>query len=200
MDLQQRIEQFEKMAQADPSNELGHFGLGKAYLEAGRDEDAARSLRRTIELNPNHSAAFASLATAERRRGRRDEALAVLREGYRIAQLRGDMMPAREMAGMLTELGEPPAEAPATPTSPSSAAEAPEGFRCTRCGSPTGAMKDAPMRGPLGAQIHASACEKCWREWIGMGTKVINEFRLDMTDPRAQQIYNDHLREFLCIS
>lgn len=200
MDAQQRIEQFEKMAQADPTNELGHFSLGKAYLDAARPADAVASLRRTIELNPNHSAAYLALATAERRRGREDEALAVLREGYRIAQTRGDMMPAREMAVMLTELGSPPAEAPApaVPTAPS--AEGAAGFRCARCGSPKNAMSEPPMRGSLGAKIHASVCGPCWREWIGMGTKVINELRLDMTDPRAQQIYNDHLREFLCIS
>ena len=200
MDVQQRIEQFEKMAQADPSNELGHFSLGKAYLEAGRHEEAAASLRRTIELNANHSAAYVALAKAERLRTRDEEAIAVLTEGYRIAQMRGDLMPAREMATMLTELGKPPAEAATTPPSESSVAEGPDGFRCSRCGSPRGAMSEQPMRGPMGAKIHSSVCESCWREWIGMGTKVINELRLDMTDPRAQQIYNDHLREFLCIS
>lgn len=200
MNVQQRIEQFQKMTQADPSNELGHFSLGKAYLDAERYEDAAQALRRAIELNGNHSAAFALLGTAERRRGRNDEALAVLREGYRVAQARGDMMPAREMAGMLTELGEPPPVSAPTPARESASADGPAGFRCSRCGSPKNAMPDPPMRGPLGAKIHASVCGPCWREWIGMGTKVINELRLDMTDPRAQQVYNDHLREFLNVN
>jgi Fe-S cluster biosynthesis and repair protein YggX len=199
MNLQQRIEQFEKMTQADPSNELGHFSLGKAYLDGERFAEAATALRRAIELNANHSAAFALLATAERRRGRNGEALAVLREGYRVAMARGDMIPAREMAAMLTELGEPPAASPA-PAVKSASTDGPAGFKCSRCGSPRNAMPDPPMRGPLGARIHASVCAACWREWIGMGTKVINELRLDMTDPRAQQVYNEHLREFLSIS
>ena len=30
-----RIEQFRKMADADPENELGHFSLGRALFDAG---------------------------------------------------------------------------------------------------------------------------------------------------------------------
>jgi len=30
-----RLEQFKKMAADDPNNELGHFSLGRAYLDAG---------------------------------------------------------------------------------------------------------------------------------------------------------------------
>jgi Fe-S cluster biosynthesis and repair protein YggX len=114
------------------------------------------------------------------------------------------MMPAREMAAMLTELGEappaPPAPAPTAASPATTSTGGPAGFRCARCGSPTNAMPDPPMRGPLGVKIHASVCGPCWREWIGMGTKVINELRLDMTDPRSQQVYNEHLREFLSIA
>jgi Flp pilus assembly protein TadD len=31
-----RIAQFEKMASADPTNEMAHFSLGNAYLQTGR--------------------------------------------------------------------------------------------------------------------------------------------------------------------
>ena len=34
-DTASRIEQFKKMAEADPTNELGHFSLGRAYLPIG---------------------------------------------------------------------------------------------------------------------------------------------------------------------
>ena len=45
-DLEQRIAQFENMAQADPDNEMAHFSLGNAYLQArprGRGRRAACS-------------------------------------------------------------------------------------------------------------------------------------------------------------
>jgi predicted Zn-dependent protease len=48
-----RIEQFKKMAEADPNNELGHFSLGKAYLDAGQTAGAIQSLQRSLDLNPN---------------------------------------------------------------------------------------------------------------------------------------------------
>ena len=56
-----RIEQFKNMTEADPENELGHFSLGKAYLDAGQFDDAAASLRRVLELNAEFSKAYALL-------------------------------------------------------------------------------------------------------------------------------------------
>ena len=39
-----RLEQFQKMAHDDPSNEVAHFSLGREYLAAGRnDETRSRS-------------------------------------------------------------------------------------------------------------------------------------------------------------
>ena len=32
----ERIERFRTMAEADPQNELGHFSLGRALMDAGR--------------------------------------------------------------------------------------------------------------------------------------------------------------------
>ena len=52
-DIHTRIDQFKKMATDDPNNELGHFSLGRAYLEAGIYDNAATSFERVIEINPN---------------------------------------------------------------------------------------------------------------------------------------------------
>ena len=45
--------------------------------------------------------------------------------------------------------------------------------------------------------IYNSTCADCWREWIGMGTKVINEMRLPLSDPQAQKIFDQQMIEFL---
>jgi len=45
--------------------------------------------------------------------------------------------------------------------------------------------------------IQEKICADCWREWIGMGTKVINELRLPLNDPRAQKEFDRHMYEFL---
>ncbi|MEE8156012.1 MAG: tetratricopeptide repeat protein, partial [Phycisphaerales bacterium] len=58
MDLDQRIAQFENMAAEDADNDMAHFSLGGAYLQAGRHAEAATSLQRCLELNPEMSKAY----------------------------------------------------------------------------------------------------------------------------------------------
>ena len=41
--------------------------------------------------------------------------------------------------------------------------------------------------------------QETWRQWIGQGTKVINELRLDFTRDRDQEIYDQQMREYLGI-
>src|SRR6478672_3632568 len=109
--LQERIAQFRKMAQDDPENELGHFRLGQLLMEDAQYEDAARSFQRTLVLSPAFSKVYHLLAQCQVKLARRDEAVQTLKEGFKVADQRGDKMPRDDMAGLLTELGE---EAPAT--------------------------------------------------------------------------------------
>ena len=57
-DSNARIAQFEKMAHDDSDNDMAHFSLGNAYLQARRAAEAARSFERCIELNPNQPEPF----------------------------------------------------------------------------------------------------------------------------------------------
>src|SRR5690242_16473474 len=127
--LQDRIAQFRKMASDDPDNELGHFRLGQLLMEAGQLDDAVRSFRRTLELSPQFSKVYQLLASALLKLQRRDEAIGVLKEGFAVADERGDNMPRDEMARMLQELGQ---EVPASKKT--QAAGAGDGFRCQRPG------------------------------------------------------------------
>ncbi len=68
---------------------------------------------------------------------------------------------------------------------------------CRRCGETRPKMAERPFKGPLGEQVWANICGACWEEWIQMGTRVINEMRLDFANPRHGQIYDQYLREFL---
>ncbi len=198
MDVEQRIEQFRTMAEADPANELGHFSLGKACFEAARYDEAAASLQRTLELNPGHSRAYHLLAQAQNARGDRDGAVATLERGYQVAHERGDMMPRNEMGELLTELGGtmPVVAEPETAAAPA-AGETAAGFRCSRCNGTGPALPERPFKGELGERILVSVCANCWREWIGMGTKVINEMRLQLNVDAHQEIYDQHMKEFL---
>src|SRR5437016_616890 len=100
-----RLEQFRKMAQDDPNNELGHFSLGRAYLDAAMPEPAIASLRRALEINPNISKAYQLLGEAQLALGQRDDAIASITRGAQVAHERGDMMPKNAMLAKLKELG-----------------------------------------------------------------------------------------------
>jgi Fe-S cluster biosynthesis and repair protein YggX len=191
----ERIEQFRKMTEADPANELAHFSLGRALLEADRVGEAATSFQRTIEINPQMSPAYHLLAQAQAREGNREGAVATLRRGLVVAQKRGDLAPAKAMGQMLEELGAGIPEAAEASPAPRGG-RGPGGFQCRRCGGGE-PMAEAPMRGELGQQIRESICADCWREWLRMGTKVINELRLDFRDADAQATYDRHMKEFL---
>ena len=93
----ERIEQFRKMAEADPNNELGHFSLGRALLDAGDAAEASKSFQRVISLNPNIGKVYQLLAQAQLQLGQRDLAIQTLQTGARTAHNRGDMMPKNEM-------------------------------------------------------------------------------------------------------
>lgn len=203
MDIDARIEQFKRMAEADPENELGHFSLGKAYIDAERFEEAVKPLQRVLQLNPTFSKAYQLLGQAQIGLDQRSDAVATLKRGYEVAAERGDVMPKNEMAALLTELGEqPPAVGSAGQSAtaqPAAAASSEKGFRCARCGRPHGKLAERPFKGALGEVVWANTCQDCWQEWIRMGTKVINEMGLQLADPRAQAVYDEYMKEFLQI-
>lgn len=198
--LQDRIAQFRKMATDDPDEELGHYRLGNALLEAKQNADAAQSFRRALEISPNFSKVYQLLAQALLADNHRDEAIKVLRQGFAVADERGDNMPRDEMARMLTELGEP-APAPRA-AKPAATVGAGGGFRCQRPGCPSGALahqlKAPPMKEEIGQRIYQSVCADCWTDWLkNYSIKVINELRLDLSTERGQEEYDRYMREFL---
>lgn len=191
---EQRIEQFRKMAEADPNNELGHFSLGRALFDSGDFAEAAKSFQRVIALNPNIGKVYHLLAQAQLKQNQKDLAIESLRTGARTAQRRGDLMPRNEMVKLLKELGESTEEFESQKT------DQPVGegeVLCSRCGMVKKRLPAPPFSNALGKEIHAKVCADCWREWIGMGTKVINELRLPLSDPQAQKIFDQHMFEFL---
>lgn len=194
-DSNNRISQFQKMAQDDPSNEVAHFSLGREYLAAGQFEQAISSLGKCLELNSNISKAYQLQAQAMLSLDRRDQAIGRLVEGVKRADARGDMMPRNEMVKMLTELG---GAVPALKSATVPEQAAGEGqVLCSRCHQVAPKLAKPPFKGPNGQKIFAKICAACWKEWIPMGTKVINELRLPLNDPQAQKLYDQHMMEFL---
>jgi tetratricopeptide (TPR) repeat protein len=199
--LQERIEQFRKMATDDPDNELGHYRLGQLLLEDKQYGQAIRSFRRALEINPQFSRVYQLFALALVHDDQRQEAVRVLRQGFGVADERGDHMPRDEMARMLVELGEPAPEPKRAAPAAGPAAGA-GGFRCQRPGCLSGGrgrqLAKPPFNDEIGRRIQENVCDACWEDWRrNYSIKVINELKLDLSTDRGAEEYDRYMREFL---
>lgn len=199
MDLAQRIAQFENMANADPSNEMAHFSLGGAYVQAGRFAEAAIAYNRCATINPEMSKAWQLAAESFKKAGMRAEAVASATKGFEVAALRGDLMPKNASAAILKELGAPIPEVAGKSPDSGGGPSVGEAFICRATSRPGTAMIAPPFRGPLGQWIAANVSRETWSQWIAQGTKVINELRLDLSRDQDAETYDRHMREFLGI-
>lgn len=201
--LNERIGQFRKMANEDPQNELGHFRLGQLLMEDGQYEEAVKSFHRTLELSPQFSKIFQLLGACLIKLGRRDEAVKVLRDGFAVADERGDNIPRDEITKLLVQLGEaaPVSQKASKPASVGTST----GFHCKRIGCPAGAqahqLPRPPMNDELGQKIYEDVCAECWEYWLrNLSIKVINEMRLDLSTEQGGAMYDQIMRETLGIT
>jgi len=122
-----------------------------------------------------------------------------LTSSARRAAAKGDVMPREAIAGLFEQLG---VEVPKLSAEAEQAAEAlarSGAFVCKRTGRPGTKLDSPPMRGPVGEWIQENISAETWQEWIGQGTKVINELRLDFSLEEHQQVYDQHMYEYLGI-
>ena len=195
-----RIAQLEKLITEDGENEMAHFSLANAYAQAGRFEDAARSFLRCTELAPGMSKAYQVAAENFLKADLPDDAATVAQRGYTVASDRGDRLPRDAMAAILQSLGKPLPEVQqhksagsASPAGSSSSApvlQHTEGFSCRRTGKPGTKMPRPPFRGPVGEWIQSNIAQQTFNDWIGMGTKIINELRLDLSRDEDEKVYD----------
>ena len=194
MENDDKIKLFTNMAEADPENELAHFSLGKLHKEAGNYEEAEVALKRCLELTNEHSVARQFLGETLLCLGRKPEAIEFLETSIRMAHDRGEFMPRDAMRELLKDHGIEPPEL--TESEDGGAIE--EGaFACKRCMKTKAQLAKPPFSGDLGERVHEAICVDCWKEWMAMSIKVINEFQLNMATPEANEIYETNLKEFL---
>jgi Fe-S cluster biosynthesis and repair protein YggX len=198
--LDERIAQWEKMTREAP-DDMAYFSLGSAYREAGRYDDAAEAFASAIEANVGMSRAYQYLGEAQMKL-EDDAAGDTLTKGYQVAAERGDVMPQRAIEAMLGKLGLPLPEVEDA-AAKRAAVEAESSGRMVldkRAGVPQPKLDGPPMRGPVGAYIHDHFGQITWSQWIGQGTKVINELRLDFSRPEHQDMYEEQMLEWLGVT
>jgi len=182
-DLEDRIARFENMVVADPSNDMAHFSLGSAYFDAERYEEAATSFNRCIALNPDMTRAMELGGSAYLKIKKIDAAQSLLEQGYAQAASRGEK---RVQDGIEELLKEANLEIPELNSEDETLAS----------GKP---LSEAPLPGEIGRWILENVDEARWHLWIGQGTKVINELRLDFSREEDQKSFEDNMIDFLGI-
>ena len=108
--MQNRIEVFEQMLAADPTNTMVMFGLAKEYEKENRHEDVIRTLEDYLSKADDEGNAYGTLATAYERTGNRDKAIETYKKGIDVSLAHGHPSMANEYKMTLDlDLSEPPA-------------------------------------------------------------------------------------------
>ena len=57
-------------------------------------------------------------------------------------------------------------------------------------------MEYAPMKGELGERIYNEISEEAWGLWLKHSTMVINEYRLNPSEPEGRKILSEQMEQF----
>lgn len=67
---------------------------------------------------------------------------------------------------------------------------------CVKLGREAPGLDWQPVPGPMGKRIYENVSAEAWEEWTKMQTMLINEYRLNLADDRAQKLLMEKLEEF----
>ena len=68
---------------------------------------------------------------------------------------------------------------------------------CTKLKKEAEGLKSPPFPGPLGHRIYAEISKEAWTLWLKQQTILINEQRLNLTDPVARSFLMKEMETFL---
>jgi predicted Zn-dependent protease len=94
--MQDRIEVFEQMLSADPSNTMVMFGLAKEYEKLGENEKVIALLENYLASADDEGNAYGVLANAYLKTGDREKAVETYRKGIDVAIAHGHPSMANE--------------------------------------------------------------------------------------------------------
>ncbi|MDD2941496.1 MAG: oxidative damage protection protein [bacterium] len=69
---------------------------------------------------------------------------------------------------------------------------------CVKFGTSAPGLQKPPFPGELGQQIFDNVSETAWKSWVDdMMIKVINEYRLNLADPKQYDMLVEQMKAFL---
>ncbi len=68
--------------------------------------------------------------------------------------------------------------------------------KCVKLGVEEEGLEKPPIKGDFGQRIYEHVSKRAWRAWLEHSKILINEYRLDLTSVRGQQIWMTECERF----
>lgn len=68
---------------------------------------------------------------------------------------------------------------------------------CQKLQKEAAALERAPVPGELGQRILNNISAEAWQQWLGHQTMLINEYRLNLLDPKARSFLLQEMEKHL---
>ena len=68
--------------------------------------------------------------------------------------------------------------------------------KCVKLGKEAEGLERAPLPGPLGQRVLENVSKEAWAMWKGQMLMLINEYRLNLSDPKASAFLDQQTEAF----
>lgn len=68
--------------------------------------------------------------------------------------------------------------------------------KCVKFGREMPGLDRIPWKGEIGKKVYDDVSKEAWKLWVEHSKMVMNEFRLNPLDPKAQQIMEEQLNNY----
>lgn len=68
--------------------------------------------------------------------------------------------------------------------------------QCVKLGKESEALDKAPYPGELGQRILENVSKEGWKQWMGQQTILINEYRINVIDPKGRAFLEEQMEKF----
>lgn len=67
---------------------------------------------------------------------------------------------------------------------------------CTKLQQESPGLSKAPFPGPLGEKIYQEISQTAWNMWLSHQTMLINEYRLNLIDPKSREFLQQEMKKY----
>ncbi|MCA9678631.1 MAG: oxidative damage protection protein [Kofleriaceae bacterium] len=69
--------------------------------------------------------------------------------------------------------------------------------KCSKLGEELPGLTYKPFNNELGQRIYDSISMQAWKDWIEHSKRIVNEYRLDLTQKKAHEVLQEQCEMFL---